>query len=230
LFAEFPAWRPPSFNERDVSDKPAWIQRLPLLTEIEQKAGDLFHRKQLQSLQPVDRGLRKIIEALSRSGRLDNVVILFTSDNGLMWGEHRLAGQKGCPYEECLRVPLVIRAAGIARAVNPSFALNVDIMPTILDFAGIPASPGIQGDSLKPVLEGATTGWRNDFLFEHFGALAYEGVRTPRWKYVRYRIGKEELYDLANDPFELDNHGSHRSYASIVRSLRARLEELRVDR
>ncbi|HET9250136.1 MAG TPA: sulfatase, partial [Actinomycetota bacterium] len=112
-FADLAPARPPSFDEADVSDKPAWVRDLPPLTTAQEASIDAFRRDQYRSLLGVDRALGRVLDALERTGRLENTLIVFTSDNGIMHGEHRWT-KKEAPYEESIRVPLVMRwdAAG----------------------------------------------------------------------------------------------------------------------
>ena len=107
-FANVPDHRPPNYNEADVSDKPNWVKRLPLATAQQQADLDLFRQRQLEALQSVDDAVGNIMDALRANGELTNTVVIFTSDNGQMWGEHRF-DKKDVPYEEAIRTPLVIR-------------------------------------------------------------------------------------------------------------------------
>ncbi|MBI3975945.1 MAG: sulfatase, partial [Armatimonadetes bacterium] len=207
-FRDLPPWRPPSYNEGDVSDKPEWVRRLPLLTAARQAEGDEFRRQQLRSLQAVDRAIGQLLEALRRTGRLENTVVVFTADNGLSWGEHRWLDRKSCPYEECVRVPLVVRGPGIpAGRTDPRVVLNVDLAPTFADLAGVRPGLPVDGRSVAPLLRGADAAWRGEILLEYWGlpALTWTAIRTDRWKYVEYENGDRELYDLAADPFEMTN-------------------------
>ena len=136
--------------------------------------------------------------------------MIFTSDNGLLWGEHRWV-KKEVPYEEAIRVPLVIRADRIASAAgraDPHLVSNIDLAPTIAAAAGLPL-PDADGRSLLPLLEGRPDGWRHALLIEHLRGTnpipTYCAVRTSRYLYASYDSGEEELYDLAQDPYELEN-------------------------
>lgn len=225
--------RPPSFNEADVSDKPAWVVRTSMLGRGERHKLDEFRTGQLQTLQPVDRAVGRIVDALEETGRLQDTMIVFTSDNGMMWGEHRLRG-KGVAYEESIRVPFVVRydAAVGAPASSDAMVLNIDIAPTAAALAGVNA-PRAEGRSLLPLLRTSGTDWREDFLVEHFSPGGANGhpptfctVRTDRWKLTDYYWGKDELYDLANDRLELNNRIYDPSVADVVGELRQRLAVL----
>ncbi len=135
-FSGVAPWRPPSFDEADVSDKPAWIQALPRLTPAKVAAGDSLRQRQLESLQAVDRMVSRVIAALKQSGRWPHTLLVFSSDNGYSWGEHRWLDVKSCPYQECIRVPLWIRAPGLGARHDTSLAANIDLAPTIAEWAG----------------------------------------------------------------------------------------------
>ena len=231
-FADLPPARPPSFDEADVSDKPAWVRDLPRFTASQEAAIDAFRTDQYRSLLGVDRALGRVLDALDAAGRLENTLIVFTSDNGIQHGEHRWT-KKEAPYEESIRVPLVVRwdAAGWTPGTNlPGvLALNIDLAPTIADAAGIPHPP-TDGRSLLPVLGGDPGSWRHDFLVEHMEGTnpipTFCAVRSERWTYVRYSTGEEELYDLATDPYELDNLAGVPASQPVLEHQRARLREL----
>ena len=111
-------WRPPSYNEADVSDKPSFISQKNLTSEEQAAFSDQFHKDQLSSLLPVDRAIQRIVDTLYKNHKLNNTIIIFTSDNGLTWGEHRLFDYKPCAYDECVRVPFVMRIPGIAPRID----------------------------------------------------------------------------------------------------------------
>jgi len=231
-FAELAPWRPPSFDEPDVSDKPSWVRALPSLSAAERSAIDVLRRAQHRSLLAVDRAVDEIVTALRETGRLHDTLIVYTSDNGIAWGEHRWT-KKEAPYEEVIRVPMVVRwdAGGlVAGSSRDELALNVDIAPTIVAATGVRAPP-MDGRSLLPLLRGRPPAdWRRDFLVEHLVGTnpvpTYCAVRSVGWTYVRYTDGEEELYDLRADPYQLANIAHDRRAADTLRSMRARLEVL----
>jgi len=230
-FGDLEPARPPSFDEADVSDKPAWVRDLAPLSPDQVAAIDAFRLNQYRSLLGLDRAVGRILDALEQTGRLDDTLILFTSDNGILHGEHRWA-KKEAPYEEAIRVPLVMRwdAAGWAAGsrMPGTFALNIDLAPTIAEAAGAP-HPSTDGRSLLPVLSGGAS-WRSDFLVEHMEGTnpipTYCAVRSERWMYVSYTTGEEELYDLRADPYELENVASDPGHRQVLEDRRARLREL----
>jgi N-acetylglucosamine-6-sulfatase len=203
-----PGWHPPpSFGEVDVSDKPGGGR--PSFSAQDGAKARTERLAMARSLLAVDRAVRAIVDAVKASGRMENTYFLFTSDNGFLLGEHRLFG-KVWPYEESIRVPLVIRTPDTVAARSSSEpVLNIDLAGTIAELAGL--RPGLHQDgrSLVPLLAGREISWRPVFVVEFLGYAPgvppYEGIRTRRYLYVEYRNGDHELYDLRADPFELHN-------------------------
>jgi N-acetylglucosamine-6-sulfatase len=153
--------------------------------------------------------------------------VIFTTDNGLSSYAHRWPG-KQVPYEESIRVPMVVRLPGEIPAGTVSDALvsNVDLAPTIADFAG--ASLPADGVSLRPLLTGSASFARDSLVLEHLdriqGVPSYCGVRTPAFTFVHYATGEEELYDLVRDPRQLESVA--RARPSKVAQLRALTQSL----
>lgn len=178
----------------------------------------------------VDEVVGQIRARLAERGFAQNTVIIFTADNGYCLGEHGLSG-KWFMYEESIRVPLVIydprREKQDHVPTRDEMVLNIDLAPTILDLAGVPAPDAMQGTSLLPLLAGREIPWRDhwfyEHLFEHPGLPKSEGVRTKDWKYVRYLLPDghyEQLFDLKHDPREehdLVPTNSHAAQLSILR-------------
>ena len=229
-FEDLPPWRPPSFDEADVADKPLSVQRMPRLDPEVRAWIDAFRRRQLQTLLSVDEQVGRLLDALAETGRLNDTLIVFTSDNGLLWGEHRWV-KKEVPYDEALRVPFVVRYddAGIDPRTDQHLVLNIDIAPTVAGAAGV-VHPPTDGMSLEPVLEDPAAPWRTDFLIEHMEGFnpvpTYCGVRTQTQKLVRYATGERELYDLTSDPQELDNVVDDPARHDDVVTLQRRLDDL----
>ena len=213
-FAGATAPRTPSFNEADVSDKPLAIRNLPLLNAVRVAAIDQEYRARLESLQAVDEAVEGIIDTLDALGELEDTYIIFTSDNGYHLGQHRLFGGKGEAYEEDIRVPLLVRGPGIPEGVTlDHFALNIDFAPTITDLAGVVPGRLMDGRSLAPLLVRDTPppqNWRKDFLVEIYRAPGQPGepVRALRTRHELFAVhasGFHELYDIREDPFQLQN-------------------------
>jgi N-acetylglucosamine-6-sulfatase len=208
-FSDLPTYRPPNYNEDDVSDKPAYIQALPRMTTAQQTSEDELRIDQYRSLLAVDDGVSTILTALADTGRLANTMVVFMSDNGFSWGEHRRFKTKMLPYEENIRVPMVIRYDPLTTtSTNDRLAANIDLAPTFAELAGVPA-PGVEGQSLLPLLSDPGSPWRKSFLVEHLQTwdkvTTYCQVRETNVSYVAYGTGEEELYDLLADPFQLQN-------------------------
>ena len=228
----FPNWRPSSFNEADVSDKPAWIKALPKITTSQTTASDALHRRQLESLQAMDRGIASIVAALQQADRWNNTLVIFMSDNGLTWGEHRLRDRKFCPYEECIRVPFWVRKPGVTARTDTNLVANIDLAPTMAAWAGITPPGKVNGVNLLPLLQNPATPWRTALLIEHLGTGSTltdaSGVRTSRYLYNEYQNGNKELYDLKTDPLQLTSVASKATNAALVASLRATLNALKL--
>lgn len=153
-----------SFNEADMTDKPAWMQPLPLQNVA---ALQTLYNDRIAALRSIDDLIGKVGAALDETaGRLNQTVFIFTSDNGYLLGQHRWAG-KVLLYEESIRVPLIIKVPGIAGPQTISqFALNNDLAPTIAELAGVTPAPAVDGQSLLPLLKGQQPTWRKRFLVE----------------------------------------------------------------
>ena len=184
------------------------------------------YRAALRSLQSVDDLVAAVIAALKDTGKLDNTVVIYTSDNGFLFGDHRLIG-KTAAYEGSIKVPLLMRGPGIPEHQSrDQLVNNLDVTATIVDLAG--AKPGVplDGKSLVPLFTDAGAGWRSALLVESPATRfdkktnRYAGVRTATKKYVRYEGGFEELFDLASDPYELKNEVGSSVHAADLSTLR----------
>ena len=171
----FPGLKAPrdgSYNEADVSDKPQFIQQLPLMGPKAQTIVDQLARKRAQSLQAVDRDVAGLIEHLDQIGELDNTYVVFTSDNGFHLGQHRMKAGKQTAYETDIHLPLLVRGPKVAEGAHVSdLAGNIDIAPTIAAIGGATLTDGPDGRSLLPFLDGhppANTDWRQAYLLEHW--------------------------------------------------------------
>ena len=210
-FADLAPARPPSFNEADVEDKPTWLRERPPVPPRRVERRDRLRIDGFRTLLSVDDAVARIVSALRDTGRLDNTLIVFMSDNGYLHGEHRWTS-KGVPYEESIRIPMVIRFDPLAAGpiVEDRIALNIDLAPTIVAVTGSPA-PSMDGASLVPLLtQRSGVRWRDDFLLEHLAkpgdrVPSFCGIRTVRATYAYYETGEEELYRLERDPYQLDN-------------------------
>jgi len=161
-------------------------------------------------------------------------MVVFFSDNGWYWGEHRFRA-KNKPYEEAIRSPMFVRYSKLAPLPRKDtrFALNIDLAPTFAELAGV-AAPGVEGQSLLPLLSGPAPPWRDEFLIENLkyprngkgNVPTYCAIRTEDFMYADYMNQAAELYKLEKDPFELKNVAKRPANDAIVQDLRARLAVL----
>jgi hypothetical protein len=224
--------RPPNFDEANVRDKPQLVSdRRRLAPEVVEAIEENWRQEQ-ESLLSVDDTVARLIGTLERTGELRDTLVLFTSDNGFMHGEHRRENEKVLPYEESIRTPLLMRGPGVPRGRRDRrLVANVDVTATIVDAAG--AVPGrlLDGRSLLPLLADPTLQWGRDVLLENGNGAntvgPYRGIRTTRFKYVRHlSTGEYELYDLKKDPYELVNLGARAAYRGVQIALARRLRSL----
>ena len=213
--------RPPSF---DVLPRhaPHWLAGHRRLTRRQIARIDQVFRLRAQAVQAVDRMIGRVERQLRADGLARNTYLVFSSDNGLHTGEHRLMPGKLTAFDTDIRVPLVVVGPGVPPgASTPLIAENIDLAET---FAAIGRAPFAgDGQSLLPLLHGAAPpDWRTAILVEHHGPplsvldpdfqqsssgnpTTYEAMRTHGFLYVEYADGEREFYDLLSDPFELDN-------------------------
>jgi N-acetylglucosamine-6-sulfatase len=238
LFANVQVPRSPSFNEADISDKPTWMQRLPLLTTMQIAEVDELYRNRLRMLQSLDEAIKHLVDTLEAKGVLNNTVILFTSDNGYKLGQHRLQG-KIFPYEEDIKVPLIIRGPNILQQEISNLVVNIDIAPTLAELANITPPSFVDGQSLVPFLSGAPSPWRQAVLDQYWVPqtlqLEHSAVRTDRYKYIEWYTESNgrlldatqyELYDLQEDPYEVNNIYDTASQ-ELKNSLKTKLDYLK---
>ena len=211
-FAHAPVPRPPSFDEADVSDKPEAIAKSEPLSGTDLEIIRLNYRCGLAALLAVDDAVGQIVGQLEQTGQLSNTVLVFTTDNGALAGEHRVKAGKNRPYDEALRVPLMISGPTILAGATPAGPVaNADLAPTILELAGaaIPAELARtpDGTSLTAALRNGVgdearaipiEGRDNVTASRHgYKATSYVGVRTERWSYVEYRRASAASKDAA---------------------------------
>jgi N-acetylglucosamine-6-sulfatase len=224
--------RHPNFNEKNMYDKPQVVADRPRLSPEFVAGIEENWRQEIESLMAVDEGVAQIVEALRRNGELENTLVVFMSDNGFMHGEHRALAEKVLPYEESIRVPMVMRGPGVPRTrVDRRLVGNMDVTSTILDATDVLPGRVQDGRSLLELLADPGAEWGRDILIENGnganGVPAYRGIRTYRFLYVEHRTtGEYELYDLQKDPYQLQSLDGHEEYAKVQRDLALRLREL----
>jgi N-acetylglucosamine-6-sulfatase len=218
----FPGAKAPraaSFDQDDVSAEPRWLRAMPKLTKKQVRKIDNRYRDRLRAMLAVDDMVGALVDALRRTGRLDDTYVVFTSDNGWHQGEHRLPMGKSTPFEEAVRVPLVVRGPGVpaARTVD-ALTSTVDLAPTFAELGGAAVPYFAEGRSLLPLLgtEPPPTDWRKNILVEfkrpasakaqpYNKVPTYQVLRTDRYSYIRYETGERQLYDMKHDPAQLRN-------------------------
>lgn len=235
-FSNVKAPRPPSFNERNVSDKPGWLKPKNNIGKSDRNFIDTRHRDRLRSLLVVDDLVKDVTDNLRDAGELDNTYIVFTSDNGYHLGEHRIKVGKWTPYEEAIRIPLVVRGPGVpVGETRNEMVLNNDFAPTFADVGGAKIPGFVDGRSFKQLMQGKTPPWRKRFLVESWHSNlpssppSYQAVRTQNTIYTEYRragkVTDRELYSLRRDPYQLTS--IHRTKnRKLVRSLDRQLSRL----
>jgi arylsulfatase A-like enzyme len=245
MFQSLPAWRPPSYNEADVSDKPLWVQLTPPMTPAEMADLDQVRIDQLEMLQAVDEaiggnptsGIVGVMEHLRTLGVADDTLVVFFSDNGWSWGEHRFRA-KNKPYDEAIRSPMFVRYPKLAPCprTDTRFALNIDLAPTFAELVGVGVPIAHDGQSLLRVFDATAPTWRSDFLTEGWPTThPWATVREEQWKYTETPLApgdpgtgfELELYDLVSDPYELLNVAGDSQHVTRIATMAARLRQLR---
>jgi arylsulfatase A-like enzyme len=225
----------PDFVQRSEGRR-RWERRYATAAMFQQTVKDYY-----RLITGIDREVGRVLAALATKNLADNTIVVVSSDNGFFLGEHGMA-DKWLMYEPSIRVPLVVVDPRLppenrGRQIE-SLTLNIDLAPTLLDFAGIEPPAAMQGRSLRPFLSATANApppadWRSDFFYEHHTLPQIippsEGVRTAQWKYIRYLDPHplvEELYDLQADPAEQHNLALDRAHQPTLDRLRARWVEL----
>lgn len=217
--------------EPDISDKRVAYRAFTENTRTEKVRLRNVERQRAESIYAWDREFGKLVQRLKDTGEYDDTVLMFTSDNGYYMGEHRHPAGKIEHHEVSSRVPLTVAGPGIGQGIRYAPAMTQDLTSTILDVAGAQPLPAMDGTSLRPVLQGPDQGWERPVILEallgvpvtepNFPARVTEfGIRTGRYKYVRYADGEEELYDLAADPNELTGLQRDPASAELLQRMR----------
>jgi len=217
----------PSAFEQDVSDKPAWVASLPIDSFQRRLQAEQLRRSQIEMQLSVDELVAALMTKLDALGITDDTLIIYTSDNGHGWGEHRWLS-KGCPWEECARVPLIVRYPPLAPLprVDDSLVSLVDIALTVADLGGAVAPPNRDGRSLQRAIDATEVAPRVDVLVESHIApqLRWVTLREKRFKLIEYENGELELYDLVEDPHELQSLAGEAAHQVRLADMRGRLD------
>ncbi len=195
-------------------------------------------RRYYRMVTGVDEQLGKMMEVLRKTNQLDNTIVVFTSDHGMYLGERGLAG-KWLGHEPSIRIPLIVLDPRLPEVHQGTWrdpmALMIDFKPTFFEWAGVSPAEGVQGKSLVPIINGENPpDWRTEFFYEHHSFAdripRSEGVRTERYKYLRYLDSDplyEELYDLETDPGEVTNLTDDPEYEGLLQEMREKWEQWR---
>ncbi|MBI4661614.1 MAG: sulfatase-like hydrolase/transferase [Verrucomicrobia bacterium] len=171
----------------------------------------------------LDHHIGRLLQCLKDLGKFDNTIIIFSSDHGLAIGSHGLMGKQNL-YEDGMKAPLFFTGPGIPKGRSEALAYLFDIFPTVCDWVGAPIPAGLDGLSLKPIIEGRGRGVR-DTLFLSYREVQ-RAIRDDRWKLIRYpRINKTQLFDLQNDPYELRSLADDSSQAGRIERLMSVLRD-----
>jgi len=190
----------------------------------------------LSTVQSVDDGVGEVLDYLDAEGLSENTIIIYTSDQGFYLGEHGWF-DKRYMYEESFRTPLLVR---YPKKIKPGLVVeelvqNIDFMPTLMDYAGLSVDPDVQGMSFKPLLDQEAVQWRNALYYTYYeypgehNVPRHHGIRTKDYKLIHfyYDLNHWELYDLKNDPNEMNNRYDDPSYTDIRSELHQQLVDLR---
>jgi arylsulfatase A-like enzyme len=232
------------------TNRQQWLTNVPMELTVEIKgekktlSGDALLRWKYQKyikdylrcVASVDDNIGRFVEFLDSAGLTTNTVVIYTSDQGFFLGEHGWY-DKRFMYEECLRMPFIIRWPGVIKpgSVQDAIALNIDFAPTFLEMAGAAIPRDIQGRSLMPLLRGRKPfTWRRSFYYRyyhdpgHHNVRAHYGIRTETHKLIYFwKKNQWECYDLENDPFEVNNLYDNPPFKSVVDKLKRELYRLK---
>jgi arylsulfatase A-like enzyme len=234
----------PTCTQGDFDALPAFLQKSLNAdgshTRLGGDAGSVKEKKNAyRMITRADQAVGKILDTLERLKLDDNTIVIFTSDHGSLLGDHGLSG-KWLMYENSIRVPMIVANPLAAKSVEGTrrneMVLSIDLAPTLLAIAGIQAPASMQGKSMLPLMERVSSdqspnGWREHYYYEHSYQTApprspipkTEGIRTTRWKYIRYPDTTpvfEQLFDLENDPLERVNLVSVSQHQNQLADLR----------
>jgi len=235
-------WLPPPDLEHLYANKsppfPREFHPLVFLTR-----GNLFegligfpkelYRNYARVVTSMDRQIGRLLERLDHLGMAGNTVVIFTSDNGFFWGEHRRGGTGRWPYEESIRIPFIVKAPGFIDRPGQraeQMILNIDLAPTLLEMAGVPVPDEMEGQSFLRILQSPSSPGRRAWLYEYFRDFPFRvpttrAVRTERYMYIEFqgRRGRE-LYDIQNEPRQLTNRINTEEGRRVAKELEQTLE------
>jgi len=229
LYTDLPPFRPPNYNEADMSDKPLSVSGKALLDDESSAQIDKIRRRQILTLVALDRSMGEILAKLKETGEMDNTVIIFLSDNGKHWGEHRLES-KSTAYEESVKVPFALRYPALVPTpyIEDKLVANIDIAPTIYDLSETPLPDNVDGLSMVKLLSG-TGEWRDHLLLEAWPDRGHwTAIHTGQYVYIETDNDLSEFYDLEVDPYQMDNMINDPKYQSKILELKEYLQKEKV--
>jgi len=211
---------------------------LDSISKIPREEQPLWALDYLRCISAIDENVGRLLDGLKEQGLAENTVVVFSSDNGYYMGEHGLGdfrGDKRSAYEESLRVPLLVRYPDKLEAgkVSDELVLNIDLMPTFLDMAGLEIPKEVQGKSWAPLLTDEKAAFRTEFFYEYFfenwfwETPTILALRTKTKKIVKYPGHDDwtELYDLVADPFEKKNLVDSPEHKALLSQMEAAFEK-----
>lgn len=223
-----------------VASKPALAREIagvaPLSAETGSSDEVILGRQRM--LASVDEGLGELFAVLEESGQLDNTLIVLTSDHGYFYGEHGLSVERRLAYEESIRIPMLMRHPGLipTGVSRDQLVMTTDLAPTFQELGGAESPGKLHGHSLAPCFSDKDAEGRDALLVEYFSDavfdriqnMGYQAIRTEGWKYIRYvdLENMDELYNLREDPYEMNNLINDSKVAGELDELKARLGEL----
>lgn len=230
---------PASRNQHEGA--PMWVQNqrnswhgidFPYHSELDVEH---YYQRYCETLLGVDDNVGRVLAELKTRGQLEDTLVVYMGDNGFGFGEHGLI-DKRTAYEWSMRVPLMVQCPAVIRGGSKvtQVVANLDIMPTLLEAAGVAVPSGLDGRSFWPLAQGKSVPWREEFLYEYFWERNFpqtptlHALRTDRYKYVHVHglWDSDELYDLQVDRGETKNLIYSKEHAPIVERLNRRLFEV----
>ncbi|MFC1552592.1 sulfatase [Candidatus Latescibacterota bacterium] len=234
LYDEQQDWDIATLHERYKNNR-RW-KNLPEGLSPQERKKDNYQRAIrdiLGTIASLDDNIGRLLDYLEENNLAENTIVVYASDNGYYMGEHGWIDKKS-PYDESLRIPLLVRYPGHIRAgsVNDDFVLSLDIGPTLLDYAGVEIPAEMQAESFRPLLEEKTPpDWRDTVYFQYHTRrrYAYYGIRNTSYKLIHYYSDMDEweFYDLEKDPSELTNAAADPAYSDVIAGLKTELADIR---
>jgi N-acetylglucosamine-6-sulfatase len=229
LYNNIAPYRPPNFGV--TQGKPAWVRSAGKLSKEKIQFIDQLRRRQLQTMHSLDRSVGAILNKLDQLNLSDSTVVIYISDNGLLWGEFGLES-KSCTYEPAIKVPFAIRFPRglVAPRTETRLVANIDIAPTIRELAKLAIDPEADGQSLAPLAANPSLAWRDELLLEGYRntetRAPYRSIHTESHVLIENGGDIDELYNLDIDPFQLTNLALNGSNVPEYKDLKVRLDAL----